>query len=95
MQKKMTNARMSAAPRRDPTTIPAIEPPESPADVPVADVPVGAAEEVLEGNSGAIDVVVGRCTSVHRDSTLALMQHESVALGELEPQYEHSPWRLD
>ena len=85
---------MSAAPRRDPTTIPAIEPPESPADV-----PIGAAEavleEVLEGNSGAIDVVVGRCTSAHRDSTPALTQHESVALGELEPQYEHSPWRLD
>jgi hypothetical protein len=86
MQKKITNARISAAPRRDPITIPAIAPPESPADVPVAGVPVGVAEDVLEGNSGAIDVVVGRRTSAHRDSTLALTQHESVALGELEPQ---------
>jgi hypothetical protein len=94
----MTNARMSAAPRRDPTTMPAIAPPESldpdPDPDPLvapADVPVGAAEAVLEGNKGAIEVVVGRCTSTHRDSTLALTQHESVELGELEPQYEHSP----
>lgn len=101
MQKKMTAARISAAPTIEPTTIAAIAPPESPEPdllVPAAapaDVPVGAAEDVLEGNKGAIDVVVGRCTSAQRDSTLALTQHESVELGELEPQNEQRPCRLD
>jgi hypothetical protein len=95
----MTAARMSAAPTRDPTTMPAIAPPERPvpefpAPAPAPAVWVGAEEEV-EVKSGGIDVVVGSSTPSHRVSTLALTQQESVALGELEAQKEQRPGRLD
>jgi hypothetical protein len=93
----MTAARISAAPTSEPTTIPAIAPPERPdPDLapPAPEVEVGAAD-VLDGNNGGIDVVVGRWMPWQRCSTLALTQHESVALGELEAQKEQRPCKLD
>jgi len=88
------------APRSDPTTIPAIWPPLRPwlsdatgmVPLPVA---VGLPEEVEEGNSGGIEVVVGKWTFVHRDSARALAQHESVPFGELFAQYEQSPAKFE
>jgi hypothetical protein len=99
MQQKMTAARISAAPRIDPMTIPAIAPPERPdldGRVPGAAVPVaeGAPDGVLDGNSGGIETVVGRLTPTQRLLTFALTQQEFVELIVLSAQKEQSPRRL-
>jgi hypothetical protein len=80
-------------------TIPAMAPPDKPfrdCTVPVAAPPVvdGIPDEVLEGNSGGMDTVVGRLTPTQRLLALALMQHELVELTVLSAQYEQSPRRL-
>jgi hypothetical protein len=90
---------MRAAPTMDPTTIPAMAPPESPEPEPPCPVPapaveLGDADDVLDGNTGGIDTVVGRSTPTQRDSTLALTQHESVELTVASEQKAHSPCRL-
>ena len=59
-----------------------------------ATVELGDPDEVLEGNTGGIETVVGRSTPTQRDSTFALTQQESVELTVLEPQKRHNPWRL-
>ena len=96
MQQKMTPAMMRAAPMSDPITIPAMAPPDSPLSVffppvPAPAVELGAADAVLEGKSGGIDMVVGRMTPTQRVSTLALTQHVSVELAVLPAQNPHSP----
>jgi hypothetical protein len=91
---------MSPAPTIAPMTMPAIAPPESPdpdPDPPVA-APfeaVGDDVEVLLGNSGGIDTVVGSLTPWQRCSTFELTQHELVELVVLSAQKEHSPIKLD
>lgn len=95
----MMAARIRAAPTREPTTIPAMAPPESPEPdlfpPDPTEVEVGDAELVEEGNKGGMDVVVGNFTPSQRFSTLAFTQQESVELGELSAQNEHKPGRLD
>lgn len=79
----------SAAPMTAPTAIPAIAPPESPDREPPAAAPfeaVGAAVELLVGNSGGIDTVVGNSTPTQRASTFELTQHELVELTVLSAQ---------
>ena len=74
--------------------MPAIAPPESPDRVLPAAAPfeaVGDEVEVLLGQSGGIDTVVGNSTPAQRDSTFELMQHELVELTVLSAQCEHSP----
>lgn len=93
----MTAARIRAAPTSDPTTIPAMAPPESPDPdraPPAAGLPVpdGAGEDV--GNTGGMETVVGRSTPMQRLSTFELTQHELVEFTELSAQYEHSPCKL-
>jgi hypothetical protein len=81
-----------------PIAMPAIAPPERPdPDPPPAafEVDVGAPVELLVGNSGGIDTVVGNSTPAHRDSTFELTQHELVELTVLSAQYEHNPCRLE
>lgn len=89
MQKKTTAARISRAPTIAPMTMPAIAPPDRPAlDPPVA-APleaVGDDDEVLLGNSGGIDTVVGSSTPTQRCSTLEFIQHELVELTVLSAQ---------
>jgi hypothetical protein len=85
MQQKMTAARIRAAPRMEPRTMPAMAPPESPdpdwlLPAPAPPVAEGTPEDVLEGKSGCIDRVVGRVTPTQRLSTLEVTQHESVEL---------------
>lgn len=80
---------MSAAPMTAPTAIPAIAPPESPDRELFAAAPfeaVGADVELLVGNSGGIDTVVGSSTPTQRDSTFELMQQELVELTVLSAQ---------
>lgn len=72
-----------------PTAIPAIAPPESPDEDPPVAAPfeaVGATVELLVGNSGGIDTVVGSSTPTQRDSTFELTQHELVELTVLSAQ---------
>jgi hypothetical protein len=93
----MTAAMIRAAPMMAPMTIPAMAPPErpgSPPPVPAPAVELGDAEDVLDGNTGGIDTVVGRLTPTQRDSTLALTQQESVEFEVLSEQKAHRPWRL-
>jgi hypothetical protein len=80
--------------------MPAMAPPESPdrespvaaaAAPPVAD---GTLDEVLDGNSGGIDTVLGRSTLVQRLFAFAVTQHESVELMVLLSQNMQSPRRL-
>jgi len=55
-------------------------------------VAVGVALDVELGNKGGIEVAnVGKVTPLHRVVTLELMQQESVAFGELVPQYPQRP----
>jgi hypothetical protein len=79
-------------------TMPAIAPPERPDPDGAAAAPTvvadGIADAVLEGNRGAIDLVVGSTIPGHRFPTLALAQHELVALTAGSLQYEQSPCRL-
>ena len=81
----------NAAPTIDPTTIPAIAPPERPellgagAAALLVDAD-GLLLDVEDGNSGGMDVIVGSITPGQRLVTFDPMQHESVALGELEAQ---------
>lgn len=82
----------------DPMTMPAMAPPERP-DLDVSPVPAPAvelaeADEVLDGNTGGRDTVVGRVTPEQRAFTFAVMQHESVELTVLSAQNAHSPGRL-
>lgn len=96
MQQKIKAARSNAAPTTEPTTMPAIAPPERwwpelPAAAPA--VAVGRGEDV--GKTGGIDDVSGSRTPSQRFSTSAATQQESVAFAELWPQKEHRPGRLD
>ena len=99
MQQKTIAAMIRAAPMSDPITMPAMAPPEIPEPEsrppdPAPAVELGDPDEVLEGNTGGIETVVGRSTPTQRDSTFALTQQESVELTVLEPQKRHNPWRL-
>lgn len=83
---------MSSAPKTDPTTIPAICPPDRPwwagggfaaaVDEPVAD----GAPLVADGKRGGMEEVVGRVTPEQRLVALEPTQQESVAFGELAAQ---------
>ncbi len=80
---------MSAAPMTAPTAMPAIAPPDNPDREPFPEAPdeaVGAAVELLVGNSGGIDTVVGSSTPTQRVSTFELTQHELVELTVLSAQ---------
>lgn len=85
----------TAAPRTEPTTIPAIWPPDKELDVPVAAAVVldadGEAEDVEEGNNGGTENIGGMVTPSHRPVTFEATQQESVAFGELSAQYPHRP----
>jgi hypothetical protein len=97
MQQKMTATMINAAPTSDPMTIPAMAPPERPEPPPGAAAPavaLGDEDEVLEGNTGGIETVVGRSTPTQRASTFALTQQESVELTVLVEQKRHSPCKL-
>lgn len=97
MQQKITAAKINAAPTIDPMTMPAMAPPESPDFEPPAPAPAVAdavADEVLVGNNGGIETVVGSVTPSQRFSTLELIQHELVEFTVLSLQYEHNPCRL-
>ena len=86
MQQKKSSPISKAAPNTEPTTIPAIVPPESPVSFRMAALLAEAEElgdEVEEGNSGGIEVKVGNVTPEQRLVTFDAMQHESVELGEL------------
>ena len=88
----------------EPTTMPAIWPPERPNPLlePVAPivefVPVAVAdaeaEDVEEGKRGGIETVEGWGMPVHRLLTLESTQQESVAFGELVAQNAQSPCRF-
>ena len=73
--------------------MPAIAPPESPDRVsPAAPFEaVGDEVEVLLGQSGGIDTVVGSSTPTQRDSTFEFIQHVLVELTVLSAQCDHSP----
>lgn len=79
-----------AAPKTDPTTMPAICPPDKELEVPAAAVVVldadGEAEEVEEGNNGGTENIDGMVTPSHRLVTCEATQQESVAFGELSAQ---------
>lgn len=97
MQQKMTAARIKAAPRIEPRTMPAMAPPESPDPdwpAPAPALPVAEGAPVLDGKSGGIETVVGRSTLAHRCSTFAVTQQELVEFKVLSAQYEQSPLRL-
>ena len=97
IQHKITAARIRAAPRMDPRTMPAMAPPESPdREVPCPAPPLadGTLDDVLDGNRGGIETVVGRSTFAQRLSTFAVTQHESVELMVLSAQNMQSPRRL-
>ena len=99
-QTQHSNIRPSnrSAPITEPTTIPAMAPPERPepllalAAAPVAE---GVLLAVVDGNNGGIDDSVGKVTPWHRLFTFDPIQHESVAFGELDAQYPQSPCRFE
>lgn len=98
-QPPMIKASSSSAPRIEPTTIPAIWPPLSPLFVAAAAVGVlvpDAPPVVMVVTIGCNDddAITGSATSAHLSVVLEKTQHESVALGELAPQYEHSDPRF-
>lgn len=99
-QPKINNPRITAAPRTEPTTIPAISPPVNPAlcDLLVVSVGLDVGEVVGvdvedEENRGAMDDVAmtGKTTPEHLVSVFEKTQQESVAFGELDAQYPQSP----
>ena len=99
MQQRTIKARRSRNPRREPTTMPAIAPPESPlllVSFPDEPPAVGDAVDVTVVVTGGIDVLlkVGRTTPSQRDSAFDPTQQESVALGELASQKRQSPCKL-
>lgn len=99
MQQKMTAAITRPAPMRDPMTMPAMAPLERPllALCPPDDAPLvelGTADEVLDGKTGGMEIVVGSLTPWQRVSTLALTQQESVEFAVLPEQKRHSPSTL-
>lgn len=73
-------------------------PPERPDPdwlAPAAALPVAdGVPDVVDGNSGGIDTVVGSLTFAQRLSTFAVTQQESVELIVLSAQNEHRPRRL-
>jgi hypothetical protein len=87
IQQPISAASSRKAPTTEPTTMPAIAPPLSPVSLVPAlvlfAVALGLLEDVELGNSGGMEDVVGKRTFVHRVSARALVQHESVELGEL------------
>lgn len=95
MQHSRSNPINKVAPMTEPTTIPAIFPPDKEPEVPVAAAVVldadGEAEEVEEGNNGGTENMGGMVTPSHRLVTFDATQQESVAFGELAPQYPHRP----
>jgi hypothetical protein len=96
MQHPIMTARRSSAPSIEPMTIPAMAPPlspEPPRDDPAA-APLVALDPAVDDVIAPMDVVTGNLTFVHRVSACALMQHESVELGELVAQYEQRLGRL-
>ncbi len=83
MQQNRSKAIKRSAPKSEPTTIPAIRPPERPE---LWDAPLDGDAVLLEvddGKKGGKEVVDGNVTPGHRLVTFAPTQHESVALGEL------------
>jgi len=92
----MIRPRIKAAPRTDPTTMPAIWPPDRPFLEVAADLGVAVGEPVDVGSeSGGMDVVLGRRTFTHRCSTFEFTQHESVEFAELVAQKAQSPCKLE
>jgi hypothetical protein len=99
-QAPMINARRSSAPTMDPMTIPAMAPPLRPlllpadaAPAPAVAAPVAVVVKVVMGCREA-EATTGRTTPSQRLVVLEKTQQESVALGELAAQYEHSEPRL-
>lgn len=96
MHARIRSARRTKAPSKDPITIPAIAPPESPFLLFVFGdaVEEGDLVAVEDGpdeddvKRGCMDEVatIGRTTLSHRDVVLEKMQQESVAFGELAAQ---------
>ncbi len=102
MQQSNSKPISTAAPRMEPTTIPAICPPDSPllfCEAPLVALEVLVAEgevlDVAEGNNGGIENMAGKVTPLHLPVTFDVTQHESVALGELDAQYRHRPGRFE
>lgn len=103
----MRSARSRKAPSIDPTTIPAIAPPESPVVRPLLVVaapdeadPVDEEVElevaVIEEKGGSEDVAaMGNTTPEQMPVVFEKTQQESVAFGELAEQYEQRPLRLE
>ena len=75
----------------DPTTIPAIAPPDRPSFWPIPPVGEGVVVAVCDGNSGGIEDVGGNLIPSHRVVTFEATQHESVAFGELAAHSEQRP----
>jgi hypothetical protein len=78
-------------------TIPAMAPPLSPPpplELPAAAALLVALDPDVVDVIAPMEVVTGSLTFVHRVSVWALIQHESVALGELRAQYEQRLGRL-
>ena len=94
MQQKAKRPRSKAIPKTEPTTIPAICPPDNPALWEGTGLLEGPELALAVGKSGGIDEVVGSLTPGHRDVTLEAEQQESVAFGELAAQWAQSPGRL-
>jgi len=100
-QPTMIRASRSSAPRMDPTTMPAIWPPLKPLFVEAAavgvlvpdDVPLIVIVVTIACNDD--DAITGSATSSHLVVVFENTQHESVAFGELAPQYEHKDPRFE
>lgn len=90
MQSKAARAAKMAAATTEPITIPAIAPP----DKPLFEVSASAAAEVVT-IGWRVTVAAGIETPSQREVALALTQHVSVELGELEAQYVQRPIVLD
>lgn len=86
MQSKAARAARMAAATTEPITIPAIAPP----DKPLFEVLSSAAAEVVTIGC-RVTVAAGIETPSQREVALALTQHVSVELGELEAQYVQRP----
>lgn len=96
MQHSKSRPNNKAAPRTEPITIPAIWPrdkvlEETAAAPAVLDADGDGTAEVEDGNNGGTENIGGIVTSSHRAMTFEATQQESVALGELAPQYPHKP----
>lgn len=97
----MIRASRSNAPSMDPTTMPAICPPLRPLFVAAAAVGVLVPDgvppivKVVTIACNDDDAITGSATPAHLSVVFEKTQHESVAFGELAPQYEHSDPRFE